>query len=101
MKDIKKEEIMKQKILGKSCLAIAAAALTLTGASTVHADEVTGGNKEQREEALIEQTQDTDLLDSSKSVYSDILDEDFNAAVQSAVAGMSTGETLDISFDKY
>lgn len=92
---------MKQKILGKSCLAIAAAALTLTGASTVHADEVTGGNKEQREEALIEQTQDTDLLDSSKSVYSDILDEDFNAAVQSAVAGMSTGETLDISFDKY
>ena len=99
MKDIKKEEIMKQKILGKSCLAIAAAALTFTGASTVHADEVTGGNKEQREEALIEQTQDTDLLDSSKSVYSDILDEDFNAAVQSAVAGMSAGETLDISFD--
>lgn len=90
---------MKQKILGKSCLAIVAAALTFTGASTVHADEVTGGNKEQREEALIEQTQDTDLLDSSKSVYSDILDEDFNAAVQSAVAGMSTGETLDISFD--
>ena len=99
MKDIKKEEIMKQKILGKSCLAIAAAALTLTGASTVHADEVTGGNKEQRDETLIEQTQDTDLFDSSKSVYSDILDEDFNAAVQSAVAGMSAGETLDISFD--
>ena len=83
---------MKQKILGKSCLAIVAAALTFTGASTVHADEV-------RDEALIEQTQDTDLLDSSKSVYSDILDEDFNAAVQSAVAGMSAGETLDISFD--
>ncbi len=90
---------MKQKILGKSCLAIVAAALTFTGASTVHADEVTGGNKEQRDETLIEQTQDTDLLDSSKSVYSDILDEDFNAAVQSAVAGMSAGETLDISFD--